>query len=86
MLRLAKDHPYHTLYQLFALKNGDRGRDGKRIPAGGGGYMAGTTQAIDFDKVAAADSILSQYRSSSILRYGCRLSQNAWYLFSSFLY
>eukprot|EP00884_Botryococcus_braunii_P019002 jgi/Botrbrau1/5786/Bobra.0155s0009.1 len=65
MLRLAKEHPYHTLYQLFALKNGDRGRDGKRVPAGGSGPMAGTTQTIDYDKVAAADSILAQYRASS---------------------
>lgn len=31
MERLAVDHPHHTLYQLMALANGNRGRDGRRV-------------------------------------------------------
>ncbi len=29
LVRLGCDHPYHSLYQLFALRNGNLGADGK---------------------------------------------------------
>ena len=35
LVRLGTEHPHHTLYQVFALKNGNRGKDGK-VAAGGG--------------------------------------------------
>lgn len=59
MERLARDHPFHTLYQLFALKNGNRGRDGQVMTSAGnvGGGMAHTA---DMDKVAAAEDILKR--------------------------
>ena len=51
------DHPHHTLYQLFALKNGDRGRDGKSILAGN--VVGGMSVTVDIDKVAAASEVLA---------------------------
>ena len=32
LVRLGTDHPFHTLWTLLSLKNGDRGRDGERVP------------------------------------------------------
>lgn len=34
LLRLAVDHPYHSLYHLFALANGNRDRHGRKIQRG----------------------------------------------------
>ena len=34
LLRLAVDHPYHSLYHLFALANGNRDRHGRRLEKG----------------------------------------------------
>ena len=55
--RLAVDHPHHTLYQLFALKNGNRAKDGKAVQAGDA--VGGMTVAVDHDKVAAAHHLLN---------------------------
>jgi hypothetical protein len=29
LVRLGREHPHHSLYQVFSLKNGNRGRDGR---------------------------------------------------------
>ena len=54
--RLAVDHPHHTLYQLFALKNGNRSKDGRVAQAGD--VVGGMTVTVDHDKVAAAHDLL----------------------------
>ena len=62
LLRLAVDHPFHTLYQIFALKNGNRGKDGREIQAGDvHGVMSIT---VDRDKVAAATNLLRTVASN----------------------
>lgn len=55
--RLAVDHPHHSLYQLFALKNGNRGKDGKAVQAGD--VVGGMAVTVDHDKVAAAQELLT---------------------------
>ena len=55
--RLAVDHPHHSLYQLFALKNGNRGKDGKAAQAGD--VVGGMAVTVDHDKVAAAQELIS---------------------------
>ena len=52
MHRLAVDHPYHTLYQVFALKNGNRASQSSR----------GLHHNVDAAKVAAADSLIGSLR------------------------
>lgn len=54
--RLAIDHPFHSLYQIFALKNGNRGKDGQKIQAGD--VYGGMSISVDRDKVAAATQLL----------------------------
>ena len=55
--RLAVDHPHHSLYQLFALKNGNRGKDGKVAQAGD--VVGGMAVTVDHDKVAAAHHLIT---------------------------
>lgn len=55
--RLAVDHPHHSLYQLFALKNGNRGKDGKAAQAGD--VVGGMAVTVDHDKVAAAQDLIT---------------------------
>lgn len=55
--RLAVDHPHHSLYQLFALKNGNRGKDGKAAQAGD--VVGGMAVTVDHDKVAAAHDLIA---------------------------
>ena len=58
MERLARDHPHHVVHTVLALKNGDRGRDGR---AGGRGASADALQHnADLDKVAAAQDVLQR--------------------------
>ncbi|KAK9806879.1 hypothetical protein WJX72_005975 [[Myrmecia] bisecta] len=57
--RLAREHPYHTLYQLYALKNGNRGRDGQ-VTGQQGNVGGGMAHSADMDKVAAARAILDR--------------------------
>lgn len=48
--RMALDHPYHTLYSLVALRNGNLGRNGQPVPtAAVAGALA--RQEVDMDKV-----------------------------------
>ena len=60
--RLAIDHPFHTLYQIFALKNGNRGKDGREVQAGD--VYGGMSIGIDQDKVAAATKLLRAVASN----------------------
>ena len=55
--RLAVEHPHHSLYQLFALKNGNRGKDGKAAQAGD--VVGGMAVTVDHDKVAAAHHLIA---------------------------
>lgn len=56
--RLAREHPHHVVHTLLALKNGNRGRDGKVTSA------TVATDALqynaDLDKVAAAQEVLQR--------------------------
>lgn len=55
-------HPHHTLYQLFALKNGNRGKDGKVAQAGD--VVGGMAVTVDHDKVAAAHHLITTLASN----------------------
>jgi len=55
--RLTVDHSHHTLYQLFALKNGNRGKDGKAVQASD--VVGGMSVTVDHDKVQAALDLLT---------------------------
>ena len=59
MERLAGDHPHHTLHCLMALKNGNRGRDGRRVDEVTHATRDALVHSIDFDKVAAAQNVLN---------------------------
>ncbi|GIL62720.1 hypothetical protein Vafri_16889, partial [Volvox africanus] len=59
LLRLAVDHPYHVVYQLFALRNGNLDRSGKAQP-GPAADLAGFVQVVDISKIKAAESLLQQ--------------------------
>jgi len=53
MARLATDHPHHTLWQLYALANGGRGRGGPGVAVGG--PAAAAAAAATAAAAAAAD-------------------------------
>ena len=57
--RLGRDHPYHTLYHVYGLKYGNRGKDG-RVMAPAGNVGGGMSHTMDLDKVAAADAVLQR--------------------------
>ena len=64
MTQLGVDHPYHVLYQLLALQNGDRGMSGKpRGPEGQG--QGGMQQTVDREKVEAATAVVAEIARSS---------------------
>lgn len=59
MERLTSDHPHHTLHCLMTLKNGNRGRDGRRVDAAARAARDALVHSIDFDKVGAAERVLN---------------------------
>ena len=64
--RMAVEHPYHVLYHLFALANGDIGDDGKKISQATS--KAAMELNIDHEKVAAAKSIIESVKAHSSSR------------------
>lgn len=52
--RLAIDHPYHTIFQLLALANGDRIKDKQR---------SRSSFVVDMDKKVAAENLLRELSS-----------------------
>ena len=68
LVRLGSEHPYHTLYHLYALNNGNLGRDGQ--PTASGTNVGGMLQLIDHSKIAAASAVLQQIQATST-RYSC---------------
>ncbi|KAI8470131.1 MAG: kinase-like domain-containing protein [Monoraphidium minutum] len=57
--RMALDHPYHALFSLIALRNGNLGRNGQPVPSGAvTGALA--RQEFDLDKVQAASALLAR--------------------------
>ncbi len=71
LVRLGSEHPYHTLYHLYALKNGNLGRDGQ--PTASGTNVGGMLQLIDHSKIAAASAVLQKIQATST-RYSCPVS------------
>ena len=59
MTQLGVDHPYHVLYQLLALQNGDRGINGRARGAEGQG-QGGMQQTVDREKVEAATAVVAE--------------------------
>ncbi|KAL9265361.1 Serine/threonine-protein kinase ATM-like protein [Drosera capensis] len=49
--KLSVDHPYHTIFQLFALANGDRIKDKQR---------SRSSFVVDMDKKLAAEKLLAE--------------------------
>ncbi|KAL4452130.1 hypothetical protein ABPG75_007792 [Micractinium tetrahymenae] len=62
LVRLGSEHPHHTLYQVFSLKNGNRGKDGKVASARANEAFS---YAVDLDKVAAAEDVLRRVAAAS---------------------
>ncbi|PSC71129.1 serine threonine-kinase ATM isoform X1 [Micractinium conductrix] len=62
LVRLGTEHPHHTLYQIFSLKNGNRGRDGRVASTQANEAFS---YAVDHDKVAAAQEVLSRVAAAS---------------------
>ena len=60
---LGSEHPYHTLYHLYALKHGNLGPDGR--PSAPGTNAGGMLRLIDHSKIAAASTVLDSIRASS---------------------
>ena len=56
LVRLGKEHPFQSLLSIVALKNGNRGADGRVVtPGAGGGDLA---YIADEEKVVAAGNVL----------------------------
>ncbi|KAK9828160.1 hypothetical protein WJX74_001187 [Apatococcus lobatus] len=66
LVRLGCQHPYHTLYHLFALKNGNLGKDGR--PTAPGLNAGGMLQLVDHSKIEAATAVLQKIQQSSSRR------------------
>ena len=56
MVKMGTDHPFHALYPLFSLSNGDRGRNGKVVPTTAKPFK----QRVDTDKIQAARDVLTE--------------------------
>lgn len=51
--RLCREHPFHALFHVLALKHGDRGRDGRPVRSGGTVRLT-----VDRERVDAAAALL----------------------------
>lgn len=54
---MALDHPYHTVYSLIALRNGNLGRNGLPLSDQRGGGQVIVKQEYDIDKVCGVSLI-----------------------------
>ena len=59
MVKLGKEHPYHVLYQLLSLQNGDRDKNG-RATGVTSSAKDGLQQNVDVDKIQAATMVIQQ--------------------------
>lgn len=59
MVKLGVDHPYHVLYQLLSLQNGDRDKYGHANGANASS-KDGLQQTVDIDKIQAATLVIQQ--------------------------
>lgn len=58
LVKLGRDHPYHVLYQLLSLQNGDRDAHGNADSLGSS--RGGLQQNVDVDKIQAAALVIQQ--------------------------
>lgn len=68
MTKLGIDHPFHVLYQLLSLQNGNR--DNKGRVDNSGTSKGGLQQNVDMDKIQAAAAVIqkiAQHPSRSLL-------------------
>lgn len=70
--RMATDHPYHVLYQIFALKNGNLGSKGK---VESGPVSMVMSRDVDLDKVSN-DAMVGTYieQHASVSWFYCSLT------------
>ena len=71
LVRLGREHPYHTLYHLLALKHGNYDKHGR--PGSADRTEGGMLRTVDADKVAAAGSTLAAIRADPSRSAACRL-------------
>ncbi len=72
LVRLGREHPYHTLYHLLALKHGNYDKHGR--PGSADRTEGGMLRTVDADKVAAAGSTLDAIRADPSRSATCRLN------------
>ncbi len=60
LVKLGRQHPYHTLYHLLALKHGNYNKHGR--PSATGHAEGGMLHAVDIEKVEAAKATLATIR------------------------
>lgn len=60
LIRIGSEHPYHSLLQIFALKNAQKGKDGKTDL-----NKTGYAYAADQERMKAAEQILFSIASKS---------------------
>jgi len=71
LVRLGREHPYHTLYHLLALKHGNYDKHGR--PGSADRTEGGMLRTVDADKVAAAGSTLAAIRADPSRSAACSL-------------
>lgn len=73
LVRIGGDHPFHALWTLLSLRNGDRGRDGERVAEGPESSSSddddaaggGRGRKFNFRKCMAAAAVLARVAASS---------------------
>jgi len=74
ILKLALEHPHHTLYHIYALKNGARTERGTELKTNMP-MPGGLERTVDFGKVQAAADLLNLIRHGTLSREGDEHSQ-----------
>ena len=65
LVRLGRDHPFHILYQLLSLKNGDRNMQGRPERTTAASRKEAMKQKVDPDKIQAAANVIDQIAEQS---------------------